>query len=195
MFNVIPNKQQLKTMTKSTCCWHQYSTYIIKNNKPKVIEIIEEHYNHPLITLDIQKWNGKKMIRTQENQLNLDPKDSKMLVSFKISNNRQIHLFQMYGLLNYVVLNDKNNIELILPENINDSKIRFFLNAKDDSYQISFKNYGFEYTIYENAVNKIGLLVRRKGVLQQNIAVDYDSKTGSLKSLLTEKLDNLILNK
>jgi CRISPR/Cas system-associated endoribonuclease Cas2 len=32
-------------MTKSGCCWHQYSTFVVEDNKPKVVEIIEEVAN------------------------------------------------------------------------------------------------------------------------------------------------------
>ncbi len=195
MFNVVPEKKQLTTMTKSTCCWHQYSTYIIQNNKPKAIEVIEETYASPYITNDIQKWNGTKMVKTQEIKLNLDTKNSEMLFSLKIKNNRQIHLFKMYGLLNYVILNEKNNVEMALPENINSPNTKFVLNSKNNTTELSFKHFGFEYEIYETKEDKIGIRVKRKGVLQQRILGDYDSKTGNLDNLTTETLDNLILSK
>lgn len=47
MFDVDPSKKTISTMTKSGCCWHQYSVYKVENNIPKLIskETIE-HYNN-----------------------------------------------------------------------------------------------------------------------------------------------------
>jgi hypothetical protein len=42
MFEVDYDKKQIFTMTKSGCCWHEYSTFTVENNRLVVIEIREE---------------------------------------------------------------------------------------------------------------------------------------------------------
>lgn len=41
-FAVDKKKKQLEIMNKSGCCWHQYSTYKVINNQPKLIQEVTE---------------------------------------------------------------------------------------------------------------------------------------------------------
>lgn len=62
MFTVDDEKKQLQTMTKSGCCWHQFSTYVVENNKVVPIEIIEESYSGIFADYSVQKRVNGKMV-------------------------------------------------------------------------------------------------------------------------------------
>ena len=67
MFDIDYNEKQISTMTKSGCCWHQYSTFVVENNRPVAIEIRQEGLHPTGVMLDIveqKRINGK--MTTQE---------------------------------------------------------------------------------------------------------------------------------
>lgn len=45
MFAVNTSEKTLETMTKDGCCWHQFSTYAVKENKPYLIHRVEEGHS------------------------------------------------------------------------------------------------------------------------------------------------------
>jgi len=63
MFEVDPKGKRIHTMTKSGCCWHQVSEYIVENNNPKAISIVEDDQTtSPYETLPnrngtVRKWS------------------------------------------------------------------------------------------------------------------------------------------
>lgn len=193
MFKVVPEKKQITTMTKSTCCWHQYSTYIIQNNKPKAIEIIEvESGVAPYNLLYIQRWNGRKMIHSRERMFyDNEFEKSKIHFSFQTENKRRVHLYEKNGSLNYAFINEKDYLELALPEHTDDSKTQFVIKPTNNRIEVSFKNYEFEYVIYETSTSQIGIQVWRKGVLQKDILGSFATKSGHLTDFSSANLDNL----
>lgn len=42
LFQVDAKHKQLRTMTKSGCCWHEYTTYDVVDGKPRAIEVVTE---------------------------------------------------------------------------------------------------------------------------------------------------------
>ena len=63
MFVVDAKNKVISTMTKSGCCWHQYSDYIVENNHPKLISThTEDCQRAPLCTITTEEWKGRKII-------------------------------------------------------------------------------------------------------------------------------------
>jgi hypothetical protein len=81
-----------------------------------------------------------------------------------------------------------------LPENINNPTTQFTLNSKTKPTEISFRNYSFEYTMYQTEIGQVGLIVKRKGIRQREFIGDPNSIKGNLNSLLQEGLENLAFN-
>lgn len=194
MFYVDNKKKKIKTMTKSGCCWHQYSAYTIQNNKPKPVEIIEEYYWSNFHITDTKTWNGSRMIETQERKFadKIDPND--LILSFELKNKKKVLVYRFLDKLNYALENEEGNVELALPLDTSNLNTVFSVNSKENPTKITFKNYGFTYSIYEKDDNKIGVEVKRKGFAQNLVGI-YTSKNGSLKNLALEDLENITFNK
>lgn len=113
MFTVDDEKKQLHTMTKSGCCWHQFSTYVVENNQVVPIEIIEESYSGFLVDYSVQKRiNGKMVTSThQEFAQNNEPEFTMIF-----ENGKKMHLMGIYGdeHLAYIFTNAEDVVELFM---------------------------------------------------------------------------------
>jgi hypothetical protein len=61
-FEVNEQEKKISTMTKSGCCWHQYSDFIVKNNNPKKVRVVTEEYS--------LKEDGETLTITTEKLIN-----------------------------------------------------------------------------------------------------------------------------
>lgn len=193
MFDIDPKEKKIHTMTKSTCCWHQYSDFIVQNNKPKAIKIIEENYNAPFVYFDIQTLKNGRMIRTQEKSL-ANPEELDVLLSFKLQNKKEVFLLNVNDELSYNLVNEKGNLELSLPFDAGKRKTSFVLDSKENLQTLSFINSSYEYKIYEESNNEIAIQVNGKNFSKTFIG-NNDSKKGSLQNLLSQTLTNLTFKK
>lgn len=193
MFDIDPKERKIHTMTKSTCCWHQYSDFIVQNDKPKAIKIIEENYNAPFVYFDIQTLKNGRMITTQEKSLaNLE--DLNVLLSFKLQNKKEVFLLNANDELSYNLVNEKGYLELSLPLDAGKRKTSFVLYSKENSKTLSFINSNYEYKIYEGNNHEIAIQVNGKN-FSKTFLGNNDSKKGSLQNLLSQTLTNLTLKK
>ncbi len=193
MFQVDAATKTISTMTKSGCCWHQYSEFIVVNNLPKAVKIVEEDaQKYPVITVSTEIRKGARVTKTTSRKLDLDESEAKYLFSFRTNNDHQVILFAGEEELDYAFLDKNGNVEFAYPADADQDEPMFTLNA--DGTTLSFENKGVVYEIYETGDEKIGVRVNVKGKLSE-IPGDFASRKGSLKSPANEKLFNVILKK
>lgn len=140
-------KKQIETMTKSGCCWHQYNTYKVENDKPILIESIEETYGALgfLVDYNHSKLENGKMITKQYQTLPYDIE--KPIVELNFKNNKKMVLYEFGdNHLFYGYLNPDGIIELIHSED-------FIFNSK--TKELIFKKGNITYKISNSGINVI----------------------------------------
>ncbi len=198
MFEVNRKEKKINTMTKSGCCWHQYSEFIIENNKPKAVKILEEDLTSkfPYSFITKQIWNGKKMIKTTEKKINLNELGIKPILSFILKKeNKKITLFSTDdNILNYVIEKEDGTIEFNYPLEDNREDSNFTIdNSTKEQLNIIFKNNSTTYTIYETSdTKKVGIIVNTGGKTYY-VEGEPTSKKGSLKEVFKTTLDNVTI--
>ena len=139
MFSVDNEKKQLQTSTKSGCCWHQFTTYIVENNEAVPVEIVEEYYSGIFVEYTVQKRVNGKMVEsgylefTEENkpEFTMTFKNGKKMYLLEGMNNDLIYVFT-----------DKNNVvELTYNEDFvfNQSAQTVTFQNKNTTYILSEK--------------------------------------------------------
>lgn len=193
MFDVDSKAKKINTMTKSGCCWHQFSEFIVENNNPKVIKIIEEGgMDFPYSTYSEEVWNGKKMVKTIKTTLNLDEDGIKPVLRFHIDKNgKDIVLFNINDrTLNYAIIDKDSSVEFSYPIETVYQNPDFTYNKKENT--IVFQNKNATYKIY-NDTNKVGIQININGKLYDWSGNNL-TKKGSFENLLVTKLDNVVIN-
>lgn len=142
MFSVDYEKKQLQTMTKSGCCWHQFSTYVVENNQVVPIEIIEESYSGIFADYSVQKRVNGKMVKSNYKEFAHD-NETEFTIIFE--NGKKMHLLSIYGdeHLGYVFTNAEDVVELFIDSD-------FTYNKTDQT--ISFKNKNTTYIVSEKEI-------------------------------------------
>lgn len=176
MFDVDDEKKQLLTMTKSGCCWHQFSKYVVENNKVVPIEIIEEAYTGVFADYTVQKRINGKMVTSGYKKF-ADGNNPEM--TFVFQNGKKMHLMSIYGNehLGYIFTDSEDVVELFIDAD--------FTYHKDDK-TVSFKNKNTTYVVSEK---EITIKEGNKTYHLNNIK----SKKGSFKDLNLNKYANVIV--
>ncbi|HEY8558764.1 MAG TPA: hypothetical protein VIL74_00065 [Pyrinomonadaceae bacterium] len=191
MFDVDAKTKKIMTMTKSGCCWHQFSEFVVVNNAPQAVKVIEEDLmNSPFATVTTGVWNGKKMIKRTARVIDFEENGISPLLSFKTIEGGQVILFNNEGRLNYVFVNKSGNVDFAYPQDAGQENPFFALDSKENPAALVFANKNATYRVYETGNEKIGIEVEANGKIS-NIAGDAASRKGSLRALLTETLENL----
>ena len=141
MFDIDPTTKKIHTMTKSTCCWHQYSDFIVRNNKPIAVKIVEEGLNQNGLTWDFTEYNrvGGKLIRRDYSVFDIEDQEKNIIFSFEFSNQKKARLVKLGDTLNYIFTDKENKVELIYSDQFYSSKEEntvWFMNKKTQ-YKIS----------------------------------------------------------
>ncbi len=172
MFAVNDEDQTLSTMTKSGCCWHQFSTFKVKDNKPYPLKIIEEDASGMGVTIDYtvsERKNGKmidryyqkldKAVFTNEDGTYAD----NLMTIYTFKNGKKMYLFYDSGLEKdyYAFTDARGRVELLY-----DGEIR--KSIKD--HCVEFENKGVTYKIYRGRLDVVA-----------------DGKTHSLKPVKIER--------
>ncbi len=191
MFQVNNKMKTIHTMTKSGCCWHQYSTFKVMNNIPKPIEIVEEgSTGFPFYTKTIIQWKGKKKITKVEKIIDLQQEEINEILSFKLANKKQVVIFSLnQEILYYVLIRPDKTVEFSYPLD-NEQKSLFTINKKGN--RLTFQNKNAVYEIYETGKNARvkGVRVKINGKIYNSKGVTNSAK-GSLQKIKTLKLDNV----
>jgi len=138
MFQTDPENKRLYTMAKSGCCWHEFSEFEIKDNKPYPVKIIIESVNDNGVSIDYTEKNrkGNKMEEKNYSML-LDP--SLDIFGFETKNKKKLHLIQYENQLYYAYTDKDGIIELLYKGNFvfdtNKNTLRF--KNKEATYVIS----------------------------------------------------------
>lgn len=192
MFEIDPENKTINTMTKSGCCWHEYSEFIVENNKPKVVKIVEtEQMDFPFSTNSVKVWNGDKMVETTERRIDLGQEGIKQILKFHIDNSgKNIVLFNINDrTLNYVVIDKNELVEFSYPiETVYENPDFTFDREKNC---VIFKNENAIYTIYDE-ISKVGIEIDIDGKIY-NWVGNNETKKGTFNDLLKVKLDNVVI--
>jgi hypothetical protein len=193
MFQVDYKQKKISVMTKDGCCWHQFSEFIVENNKPKVIKIVEDDQTgFPYNNYSEQNWDGKKMVTISKRMITLDEEGVKTIFSFKVDKNqKQVVLFNNNDrTLNYVLIDKNDEVEFSFPINIAYQNPDFNFDRKNNT--ITFQNKNVIYTIYDNN-NSIGITIVTGGKTYNWIG-NNTTKKGKLTDITTTPLDNVVVN-
>jgi hypothetical protein len=145
MFDIDHKTKTIYTMTKSGCCWHQYSDFKVKNNIPYPIKILEEGMNISGFILDCKELNlvNGKMVKSTYQKLALEVDEENLVLSFEFENKKKMQVFMMESILNYVFTDANDKIELVY----NDT---FKYSNRENT--LAFTNRNTEYTIYDDKI-------------------------------------------
>lgn len=191
MFEADETTKTLSTMTKDGCCWHQSSEYIVVNNVPKVIKIVEDDaMKFPFITLSTQTWDGKRMVKTSERTVDFEDENLKKLFSFKTDNGGEAVLFSYETMLYYAFINKSGKVDFAFPTDSDQEEPKFTIDSKENPTTLSFANKNAVYRIYEKTNEKVGVQVNVNGKFS-NIAGDVKSSKGNLRQIVGANLENI----
>ena len=184
MFQYDSSEKRIYTMTKSGCCWHQYSEFIVEDNLPKVVRIEEHvHYMPPPYSLVVteQKWDGEKMVEKVINkEIDISGIGESDLIpfSFQLENGKWVLFIDDISAeedkvnVRYTFIDAEGKVELEYPNPDENRKFANFVYTEDkDNYTCSFSNGNAKYTVYD-----YNTLERKVGV---NVVVN--GKTYDLK--------------
>jgi hypothetical protein len=202
MFGVDAARRQLNTMTKSGCCWHQFSTFDIFDGKPRPIHVLEEEYTPAGVIVNTEStWNGRKMVEKKTVEYALDDGINEAIFSFDIADrNARAFIFSPSGTrLAYALLtpNGKSfKTEFAYPEAQDllreTPRQEAFRYAEEGPLQtLSFGTRSARYTVYHNTeTGDAGIRVD-----QGTRHTDWKAVPGTLKGHLgdvgDEEYDNL----
>lgn len=173
MFGVDSEKKRLYTMTKSGCCWHQYTTYKVKDNKPYLVHRKEEDAQGLGVTIDYTIYNREngKLKESYYRKINTwlfsndDGSYTKnLVVTQTFQNGKRMYLFyngdnneEVY----YAFVDANGVIELLYDGNM-------MLKETDGQSYIEFSNKEATYNVYNT---KLVILVGGKTYTMKPIEV------------------------
>lgn len=141
MFTVDDEKKQLQTMTKSGCCWHQFATYVVENDRAVPIEIVEESYSGIFADYSVQKRVNGKMV-TSGYQKFAEGNDPEFTIVFE--NGKKMYLMEgMNSDLLYIFTDKEDVVELTFNED-------FMFNKATQT--LTFKNENTTYVVSEKEI-------------------------------------------
>lgn len=184
MFQVDYKTETIHTMTKSGCCWHQFSTFKVIENKPVVMKILECEMGGHFVTEDCVEQNriDNEMVTTKYSFL-AEGADIIEVYSMTFERGKKMVLYRAFAFedyLFYVFIGKDNKIELMYEGD--------FIFDKNKG-TLTFTNKDVVYTI-----DASGILVKtpkRKVYLKAKSSGD-DAFLSSLSSLV-ESLNNLLV--
>lgn len=202
MFQVGNKEQKIYTMTKSSCCWHQYSEFIVDNNIPVAQKIVEVDWLSPYHFVNTKEWNDGKLTETEERYLSWeDIKDSSAFsFSFDLLNdNGKVFLFSLNGeTLTYAITTKDGVVKFNFPvERIPDENEIFSYINKQSRVILHFTDKNIGYEIYENMngdkIEEIGIQTTTDG---QTVILEGDVATiqGNLMDVEKLKWNNVVFD-
>jgi hypothetical protein len=192
MFQVDHNERKIYTMTKSGCCWHEFSEFMIENNSPKAVKVITEEHGFPFNVISEQIWNGKQVVEKTTKTIDTDQEGIQVILSFIVpENGKKVILYNVNDrTLNYAILRKDSTIEFSYPmETIHESP-DFKFDGSSVNRSVTFKNKNATYKIYDRPT-KLGIEIIVDGKTYKLIG-DSKTKVGGLDNLLKMQLDNVV---
>lgn len=191
MFTVDTEDSTLVTMAKDGCCWHQFCTWAVKDNEPRLIRTVTaDDTGEPISTTTVEEWDGEKMVKSVSSTLDLNDESVQKVFAFHIgSQGKDMALYNVGDRLLYYMLTDSaGNVELAYPAEI-------VYNARDFTYNaarntLRFQNGEAYYTILgDPAKPGIEIIIHGKTYHWEG---DPTTCQGSLRRLMQTDLGNVV---
>lgn len=201
MFMVDNKERKIYTMTKSSCCWHQYSEFIVENNIPVVQKIVEVEWLPPFDIVTTKEWNDGKLTETKEKHLSWEDIKDHSVVAFDLLNNSEkVFLFSPDGeTLTYAITTKDGVVKFNFPvDKTLDGNADFTYINERSRVVLSFTNENTKYDIYENTngnkIEEIGIQMTTDG---QTVTLDGNVTTvqGNLMEVEKVKWNNVVFDK
>lgn len=179
MFDIDYKTKTIRTMTKSGCCWHQYSEFKVKDNNPYPIKIVEEGMSASGITWNYEEQNlvNGKLVKSTYQKLALEVDLDNLLLSFEFENKKKMQIFKTENILYYVFTDANEKIELLYNDTFKYSKTE---------NSLTFSNYNTQYTINDDKI-----IVKTPNKTYEMKSAN-NTKIGTLKKLKNLKIENVI---
>jgi len=189
MFQVDEKTKTIYTMTKSGCCWHQFSEFKVVNNEPKPVKVTEEAYQGYTNFLEITEitYNGDKENRTVTLYFPMEEISSRILLSFELEKNgKRAILYETDQELHYAFIQKDESVEFHFP---GDAENTGFVYDRNDR-TLMFTNKSAQYQVYETD-KTVGIKVTTNG---KNYEMRGVKKTaiGSLNKLGNIEWQNVV---
>ena len=182
MFEVNSETGTIHTMTRSGCCWHQWSEFKVKENTPILMKIVERGLSVNGLTEDYVEKNriGDKFVEQKYSYLS-EESDIIGVYSMTFKNGKKMELFRVFAFEDYLIyaFTDKDNkIELLYSDT-------FVYNENENT--LTFVNNSIEYKIYSG-----GILVKTP-TKKINLKAESIGENVALANLfgLSSKLSNI----
>ena len=181
MFDIDYKTKTIRTMTKSGCCWHQYSEFKVKNNNPYPTKIVEEGMSFSQITWDIEEQNlvNGKMVKSTYQMLAFEVNKDNLLLSFEFENKKKMKIIYTENILYYVFIDANEEVELLYNDIFNYSKTE---------NNLTFYNHNTKYVIYDDKI-----IVKTLNKTFEMKSASNSTKIGTFGKLKNLKLENLTM--
>lgn len=180
MFEVDAKSKTISTMTKSGCCWHEYSEFKVENNIPYPVKIVEEKMGASGVTFEFSETNrvNGKMVKTSFEKLAFDVEPQNLVLSFEFENQKKMSVFREENLLYYLFTDSEEKVELLCNDFFRYSK------AKNN---LTFSNRNTQYVVYDDKI----IINTPKKTYEMKAA--KNTRLGGLSALKTLTLENLAM--
>ena len=193
MFDVDNETQTIHTMTKSGCCWHQFSEFKVIDNEPKPVKITERSYlsyNNFIEVTEITYNNGKEKSTTNL-YFPFEEMMSQIIVYFELEKSgKSVVLYEMDNKLHYVFLQEDDLVEFYFPQP-DGNETEWDFNYHQNEETLTFSNEEAQYRIYETD-DSVGIKVTTNGKTYDMQGVK-STAIGSLKNMKLIKLTNILI--
>ncbi|WP_343689030.1 hypothetical protein [Chitinophaga sp.] len=196
MFVVNQKDKVLETMTKSGCCWHQFSRFKVENGQLKTVSVEESGLSNTepyFEEVSLQTWVNGKEEQTLKQYMS---EQADTVFSFTLAKNgKQVVVFHAGGegeFLFYVLCQKDGSVEFSYPEVTYDDKKQENVGGvmMYSAGKLAFKNEDAAYEVYDEGNGKIGVRVASDGknYVFEGIA---ESAKGGLETLKDIQKKNL----
>ncbi|RPD45207.1 hypothetical protein DNI29_17600 [Hymenobacter sediminis] len=193
MFQVDAKTKRLHTSTKSGCCWHQDSEFIIRNGEPSLVRQVEmDMMRFPFQTTTTTTWSGTRMAQTISQELYLEDESIRVVCSFQVAGNgKQAVLFTTDNDLSlyYALLRKDGQLEFTYPE-FGAEADKFTIQVASGITKLRFVNQSAQYTMQQTSGGALSIQVKVGGRVVE-LREQPGTRKGSLQPLLKMKPENL----
>lgn len=167
-FSIDDATKTIHTMTKSGCCWHQFSEFKVVNNNPEPIRIVERslfgHHGFEEITeRTFKKGKQKSTTKLYMNPVNYG---EDIIFTFQLEKNeKEVVIYRQGDRLHYALLRKDGEVEFFYPEitfNESGKEMNEKFVYKQNKTGLSFTNENAQYEVYETE-KTVGVIVKTKG--------------------------------
>lgn len=177
MFEIDYEKKLIHTMTKSTCCWHEYSTFKVENNIPVAIKIVEEDaLNHSVFIDYVEEVRVNDTMQKTSYSVIKEGYDFDIVLSAPLENGRTMNFYQ------YETLYNEEGLCFTLEDDLD--RIRYYnLNWFEFNQDLDTLTFTDKNTVYK---------VHNRGLLIQSEDKKEDIGTKGNRKISLDKLVDLI---